>query len=246
MIKSNSFNNLRMRRKSFSWEPLHNATSFPHEISQPIKKNKFKKILNISLKISLHFLTHITLLSLLEPIFFFSYANKIETSIFIDNITSQFKNYPIANPQFFNNLRKNKILYNALIQFLKDNQQPFQNYIQKSNQNALTGFQNKEAINYSINTLAFNMFHIIFAFLIIILFINFIYGNQHYWKILLENISLILLILLYELWFFQNIILHFIPISNQEINLIFLQCSLQNIQNNFPELKYLTKYPIKC
>jgi len=247
MFKSKSLNNMNyLRRKSYSWEQLYNTqNNIP---LFPKNKSFFQKHKTYFLKFILHCLTHICLLSLLEPIFFFQYANKIETSIFLDNLTNKFKYNHIFNQNFFSNIRKNKILYNALIIYLQDNQQSFQKYINHINNNALNGFQIKEATNTFINIYAFQMFYILSSILLVFLFGNYLIGKNNYFKIFCENLILILFIGLYEFWFFKNIILNFIPISNEETNRIFIQCTLNNIQNNFPELQYLTNsnIPPEC
>lgn len=232
-----------MRRKSLSWDSIYNENPV---VLQNKRKKKYLKYRDNIIKLILHIFTHITLVALLEPIFFFKYANKVESQIFIDNLVSHFKHGEIFSQEIFENIRNDKILYNALTLYLKKNQESYQNYDSELYYNSIRGFQNKEAINSMIEAHAYQMFYFLVSVLFVLCFFNLIFCKNSYLKIISENFLLIMIIGIYEFWFFTNIILKFSPISDEETNRIITHCTLYSIYQNFPELKHLTKTPPVC
>ena len=196
-------------------------------------KSNFKKVLTLTFQV----LLHITLLSLLEPLFFFEYANKIETKVFTDQLSKYFKNDIFSN-KF--DIKKDKIFYPLLIKKLRDNQESFlQNYLEIEREGR-DGFLDRMHNNFLLETEAYQMFGILFVTMFIMFFLTYIFEKLRYKIIFLEHFFLIFFIGLYEYWFFKNILLKFVPLSTEEINKMFFTCFFNQLSKIYEEVKYLT------
>ena len=202
-----------------------------------IKKNKYFFIF------ILHILMHISLLSLLEPLFFFKYASTIENQVFIDKLKSVIVNIS-------NNIKKIEINDSEFLNFLLeyfnlDSYDKIVNYFNNLKNNSINAAEEKIEYNNSLEFISFIpsiiLFSITFFYLIFIKY----FLNIKTIYIFLEHIILILLIGLYEFWFFENILLQYKPISNQEIDNLFISCTFNNIKKNI-NIMNISKFEPKC
>ena len=198
-----------------------------------LKKNKknFKKVLTLLFQI----LLHITLLSMLEPIFFFEYANKIETKVFTQQLVKYFrddnliKEFKIENP----------ILKKYVIEELKDRKDHFIRKYQEVDKLGREGFLDRMNNNLLLERNAYKMFSILFGSTFILFFLTYLFEQLKYKIIFLEHILLMIFIGLYEYWFFRNILLKFTPLSTEEMNKMFMTCFFKLLSNKYEELEYL-------
>jgi len=196
-------------------------------------KKNFRKLLTLMFQV----LLHITLLSLLEPIFFFEYANKIETRVFTDQLSKYFKNDIFAERFIIN---KDKIFYPLLIKKIEGNKDNFLNKYLEIEKDGRKGFLERMHHNFILESQAYQMFAVLFGSMFILFFFTYIFEKLRYKIIFLEHFFLIFFIGVYEYWFFKNILLNFIPLSTEEINKMFFTCIFNNLLKNNEELKYLS------
>jgi len=196
-------------------------------------RRNFRKILTLTFQV----LLHLTLLSLLEPLFFFEYANKIETKIFTEQLTKYFKN-DIFKQKIFND--KDRILYPLLVRKLEDNQEIFLSKYLEIEKEGREGFLERMHHNFFLEGQAYQMFGILFGCTFILFFLTYIFEKLRYKIIFLEHFFLIFFIGVYEYWFFRNILLNFSPLSTEEMNKMFFTCIINQLSRNNEEMKYLT------
>lgn len=232
---NNVYNNSNDNNRSIN----NNNTSLKlkKKIVKLIEKNKYFFIFIF------HILMHISLLSLLEPLFFFKYASKIENEVFLNklkslivNISNNIKRIEIGNTNFINFLLEYFNL-DSLIKIVN-----YFNYLDK-----ISILSEKQKNEYN-NKLEFKSF----IPSIILLSITFFYVffikyfiNIKTTYIFIEHIILIIFIGLYEYWFFENILLKYKPISNTEIDNLFISCTFNNIKNNI-DIMNISEYEAIC
>jgi len=184
----------------------------------------------------LHLTLHLLLLSIFEPIFFFSYASKIEQAVFMNQVSSYFKN--VNNniqptdfsfnvtliPYGFNNTIIKEKIKDEILEFQKENKKNTKNEFNNILLKAEEGKQKREAKETALKEEAGSFalwFGVLFGFGA---FLN-IFVFRIFWiKLIFEHIVLIIGIGLYELWFFKNVLLKYEPLSPAEIDLILAPC----------------------
>ena len=184
-----------------------------------------------------HVLIQISLLSFLEPMLFFYYIVDMEKSLFYEQLDS----FVIHTLDLFdeNTIQKikNQAFYPLIFDFLT-----FENIYVDSLYNELK--HNSEFSQIEQEKLINSLFEIAFRFCYIINIINIFYSltikyffNHKIIPMLFHHCILIIFIGLYEIWFFQNVVLKYLPWSKDEILFYIFQCVWLKYEEHFPELK---------
>ena len=200
------------------------------------------------LKFGLHICIHISLLSILEPLLFFSYIIVIEKKMFFN----QFKHFvenmdPLMSS---NNAEiRNEQFYQLAIQFLKTEHASADEYFEGLR---ITSEQDKELTEQNNAELEQKAFHFFFVVLAItscyyIMFQYYYRRKLFIFKILIKHLGLMIFIGLYEIWFFQSVILKYKPWTESEITYYLMQCFASHVYNYYPELRFtLTNETVTC
>lgn len=191
---------------------------------------------NFFYQIYLHITLHLLLLSIFEPLFFFQYASKIEQQVFINQISSYFSNvnenfeprnfyYNITTllPFNYSSLVESEIKKEISI-YQKENEKLTSLELEKINLQSQIGKEKrnlKEKVLEEETGLIALWFGVLFGFGAIL---NIFIFRINWWKLLIEHIILMIGIGLYELWFFQNILLKYEPLTPAEIDAILAPC----------------------
>jgi hypothetical protein len=129
--------------------------------------------------------------------------------------------------------------YIIFMQVLQDNDTCIDSLYYELESSAERGNIEQEHLSHELMAVALR-----FAFIIIS--ITFIYSvglkyvfNEKIVPILMHHISLIVFIGIYEVWFFSNVIIKYIPWTDDEIIFYIFQCLWQGMTNKFPELQQL-------
>lgn len=200
------------------------------------------------LKFGLHICIHISLLSILEPFIFFSYIIVIEKARFFN----QFKHFvenmdPLVSS---NNAEiRNELFYQLAVNFFKTEHVSADKYFEGLR---ITSEQDKELTEQTNTDL--EQTALLFFFVVLSITSGYYIMFQYYYrrklfifKILMKHLGLMVFIGLYEIWFFQKIILKYKPWSESEITYYLMQCFASHVYTYYPELKFtLTNETITC
>ena len=198
-------------------------------------KNKTNNI-EYYFKFGLHICFHILFLSLLEPLLFFNYVVIMENKILkteFNNLITSFSNTLLSN----HNTVRNDIYYKYLIDALVNKDIYIGEFIYNLQEQSTNSRMITNKLNNELEKKAFIFFYVIlFITCMYYCIFQYIYRKKHLLKkILLKHLGLIIFLFLYELWFFQNIILNYSLISQQELVNYLTQCFLNNLFINYPE-----------
>ena len=192
-------------------------------------KNKTNNI-EYYFKFGLHICFHILFLSLLEPLLFFNYVVIMENKILkteFNNLITSFSNTLLSN----HNTVRNDIYYKYLIDALVNKDIYIGEFIYNLQEQSTNSRMITNKLNNELEKKAFIFFYVIlFITCMYYCIFQYIYRKKHLLKkILLKHLGLIIFLFLYELWFFQNIILNYSLISQQELVNYLTQCFLNNL-----------------
>jgi hypothetical protein len=192
-----------------------------------------------TLKFILHICIHITLLSLLEPILYFNYIVVIEKQVFFNQLKKFLKN---IEPIIKNNNQeiRNADFYNPMIEFFKYEQLDNSKYFDDLEQQAQADQIIINDDNENLENISFRFFYILFACtcLYYIAF-QYLYKRKYFiFKILLKHLGLILFIGVYEIWFFQNVVIKYVPWSESQITYYIMKCAAYDFLKYYPEFKF--------
>ena len=185
------------------------------------KNNKYLNILNFPLNVFLHIL----LLSICETILYFVYISRMENEVLLRKIIN-----------FLDNLN-NFISESNIYLSYSFNQDELINY----NNNLREDYDNaeEERKNYNstlLNKCIYASCTIFIIFIFYFIGINLKLKKIKLKKILIEHIILIFFIGIFEYWFFNNIILKYVSISNEELTYITFNCLMKSLNEKDPEL----------
>ena len=171
------------------------------------EENRFYSIWNKLktpfIKVCLHINIHLKFLCLLEPLFYFLYASKLESYIFtakLKNIITQLIK-PIEN--FLISNKKLKVIVDDLTLKYK-----------KEKDNSI---ELKNESNHKLFLTSLYPFYITLIVLLVLSFITKKYTSISIKLIYLEHFLLMVFVGIYEYWFFTQILINFKPISDSEI-----------------------------
>lgn len=191
------------------------------------------------LKFGLHICIHVSFLSILEPLLFFNYIIVIEKDMFFQH----FKHFvDVLDPFFssYNEEVRQQQFYNLATEFFKRDGANADSYFENLRLNA----EHDKLLADETNGF---LVHKAFMFFFIMLSVTVCYyiAFQYYYrrklfivKILSKHLGLMIFIGLYELWFFQNVILKYKPWSESEITYFLMQCIASHFYNYYPEYKF--------
>lgn len=193
-------------------------------------------------KFGLHICIHISFLSILEPILFFTYIIVIEKKKFFD----QFKHFvenidPIFSSK--NEEIRSQPFYDLAIQSFKYENVSADEYFTNLRTTAQQDKHITEQRNSYLEKQAFLFFFILLSFTSVYyaIFQYYYRRNLFILKILMKHIGLMAFIGMYEIWFFQTVILKYKPWSESEITYYLMQCFASHLYQYYPELKFSLK-----
>ena len=191
---------------------------------KPSKLNKWKYFITFPFNIILHIL----LLSICEMILFFKYISKIENEALINKINSFLK---MLQQQIFD---LNDNFFNFYVNF---NQRSLENinenlYNEFNNANSERNENNNELFDLSIKSTC----GILIIFLTYLSILIFLYRNKNkICTIFFEHVILMFFIGIYEFWFFTNIVMKYVSITNEEISYLAFNCLMKSVNYKYPQ-----------
>ena len=187
------------------------------------------------LSMIMHLLIQISFISLLEPLLFFNYISKVEKDIFYHELHSISSSNEVYTDS---EIIRNEIFYSYMIQYLQDQNiyiDPFYNNLVQS------ASQELHQLEHTRNQLEYKAYHFTIiswcSMFIYLLLFKYLYPKKKIIKYFSHHIILILMIGLYEIWLFTNIILKYVPWSKAEIELYLFKCFWAKTTSYYPELK---------
>lgn len=200
------------------------------------------------LKFGLHILFHISFLSILEPLLFFKYIIVIENQAFL----RQFNHFTDNLDPLLNNEDENirdQLYYKIFIESLHEEDANVDSYFEGLRLDAESANIKNEIINHKLESKAFLFFYctIFTTFLYYITFQYFYRKKYLLFKMLIKHIGLMSFIFIYELWFFNTIIIKYLMISQEELTYYLMQCIFSRIYDAYPDLSFtLRNETITC
>tara|TARA_B100000902_G_C27280283_1_gene901344 strand:+ start:310 stop:1095 length:786 start_codon:yes stop_codon:yes gene_type:complete len=181
-----------------------------------IYKNRKK---NNSLRIPLHLILHVTLLSIFEILLFFNFVVVMEKNAFIDKLEEYFKNSQTfsINPYLIPYINT---------ELNSDKSDEWFNSLENKKDNSFNDYYN---YNNSLKKYAWKGTFLLAGIFLFYIFTLFMFYKLSLKKLILEHIILISLIGIYEYWFFTNIILPYKIISSDELNYIIVSCLVKKL-----------------
>ena len=205
---------------------LCNNNSLINNLNDNFVNKKYEYLLTFPL----HIFLHILLLSICETILFFSYISNIESEALMNKISQFLKmiNNEILNYEFVSfsyDINNNDLmdyennLHNNYNEEDKD---------RKDNNNTLL---NKSCICSIVIFCTFIIYYIsLYTTSVIRKYKISIY------KIIIEHLILMLFIGIFEYWFFNNIIMKYISITNGELIYVSFNCLMKTLNEKEPNL----------
>ena len=177
----------------------------------------------------LNILLHILLLSICEMILYFKYIIEIENKALLDKISAFMK--MISNEVYELNDNFFNIYFNFNQEKLKEiNQNLYKDYQNADNER---NENNNDLLGLSIRSSC----AILVIFLTYFLIIFLIYKREiKKFTIISEHIILMFFIGVFEFWFFTNIVMKYISITNEEITYLAFNCLMKTVNNNILNL----------
>lgn len=169
--------------------------------------NLYKTIVTSGIVVS----SHLLLLSIFEPIFYFSYVINIESNAMLSELDG-YINYAvnIYNKEFSEELKyqiytKLNLLYNTY-DYIID-----QNIVESKKKNLK--IEEKLKITAAYYSLSIGLI------LLLLILCSLPIFNKIKWKIIiLENMMMILIFGLYEYLFFKNVVMKYDPVTDEDLN----------------------------
>jgi hypothetical protein len=200
------------------------------------------------LKFGLHILFHISFLSILEPLLFFNYIIVIENQLFLQQFNHFTENLdPLLKDN--NKYIRDQDYYYIFVESLHKEDVCFDSYFEDLRRDAEISNKNNKVINDELESTAFTFFYITITttFLYYVIFQYFYRKKYLLFKMLKKHIGLMIFIFIYELWFFNTIILKYLMISQEELTYYLMQCIFSRFYDAYPELSFtLRNEKITC
>ena len=176
----------------------------------------------------LNIILHILLLSICEMILFFKYITEIENKALMNKINAFMKLISSEISGLSNNIFD--IYFNFNQQKLEGMDENLYNDYQ--NADSERNENNNELFALSIRSSC----AILVIFLSYFLCIYFIYRSDvKKFTIFSEHIILMFFIGVFEYWFFTNIVMKYISITNEEITYLAFNCLMKSLNEKYPE-----------
>jgi len=190
----------------------------------------YKKIINTYknrkknnyIRIPMHLLLHILLLSIFEILLFFNYVVVMEKNAFINKVEEYFKHYN-------NNINIDPFLIPYInTELNSDETMEWYDTIESNNYNSIDQYNN---YNNQLLKSSWHGTFVLTGFFILYILVTFMFYKLSLKKLIFEHVILISLIGIYEYWFFINIILPYKIISSDELNYIMASCFFKKMNN---------------
>ena len=199
-------------------------------------------------RIIIHICIHISLLSLLEPFFYFLYVVKIERKLFFDQIKifiEKFIDYLNANQ--VNELLNNPAVYYSIVSILGDDRYLDEKFVELK-YDCDQSLDRNDDQKIKLEKISFTFSGISFGVTILYFIIHQCIFKEKYlfFKIMLEHILLIGFIGLYEYWFFNHIVLNYSPWTEEEITYYAATCTMTKARQKISSINMFFKNETTC
>jgi len=193
------------------------------------------------IKLVFHISFHITLLSTLEPLFFFNYAIPMEREMFYEQIgdltTYQSDSFKSHDAQSI----RSQPFYTLFIQFLQyENVDTDSTLISMSEDSAAAKAEN-DAYNAELEYIGYTFPVFIGSFTVAYyIIIQYVYRYKNFGiQVLGEHLSLMMFVAAYEFWFFTNVILKYHPFTTEQIMELIANCMFVRLYEYYPEMRVI-------
>lgn len=227
-------------RNSSVITPNTNSKSYTYEPINSQNKEKSQWIYYFH-KLILHISFHMTLLSILEPIFFFYYAVPMERQLFFDQL-EDFTHYQQEIMESHNaQMIRNQPFYDAFIEFLNYENAQIDTLLISMNNDANIAKQQNNHYNAGLEHIAY-LFPIGMGSFTILYYttIQYLYNYKNLGiQVLGEHISLMIFVAAYEFWFFTHVILKYHPFTAEGVMEFLVNCFFVRVFQYYPELSII-------
>ena len=223
MIRGNTMDEILNFSMELTLIPSNNTNDVSTDALTIDNKPYKKSILEILISISIHTF----IMAVFEIYFYFEFIIVIEKKMFMDKInqyTLEFNHYYITHVSS----DEQRVL---LLLFPSGSQQYLLQTLYSDYQRSL---HNQQVLLDSLLLKAYKMLIVITSILILFLTIGiYYYKDSLKWKhIIIENIFMFLCLGIFEYLFFINIILHYSPVTDEEIKYTIVKQMLEPIYSN--------------
>lgn len=192
-------------------------------------------------KLVLHVSFHITLLSILEPLFFFYFAIPMEKDILYDQLES-FTHYQEDIMDTHNaQLIRDQPFYTIFIEFIDNENTNIDEFLVDMHESTQEADDKNDKFNQDLEQMAY-LFPICSGSFTVFYYISVQYFYRYKsigLQILGEHLTLMVFVAAYELWFFTHVILKYHPFTTEGIMEFLINCMLVRVFNHYPELHVL-------
>ena len=227
-------------RNSSAITPNTNSKSYTYEPINSQNKEKSPWIYYFH-KLILHISFHMTLLSILEPIFFFYYAVPMERQLFFDQL-EDFTHYQHEIMESHNaQMIRNQPFYDAFIEFLNYENAQIDTLLISMNDDANIAKQQNNHYNAGLEHIAY-LFPIGMGSFTILYYttIQYLYNYKNLGiQVLGEHISLMIFVAAYEFWFFTHVILKYHPFTAEGVMEFLVNCFFVRVFQYYPEISII-------
>ena len=190
-------------------------------------------------RLVLHISFHVTLLSTLEPIFFFNYAIVMEQGLMYDQL-GEFTAYKHKEMESHDAQRiRSQPFYVAFIQFLEYEGATIDPLIASMEAAAVAAERENERYNADIEAGAY-MFPVCAAAFTVAYYM--VLQSRYRYKnlglhVLGEHVALMVFVAAYEFWFFTHVILKYRPFTTEAVMNYLMNCLFVRVFEYYPEIQ---------
>ena len=192
-------------------------------------------------KLILHVSFHITLISILEPLFFFYFAIPMESDLFYNELES-FTHYQHKIMESHSaQMVRSQTFYDLFITFLEYENAEIDTMLTNMHNNAVHAKHKNDEYNNSLQEMSYIFPALSGSFTILYYtIVQLIYKYKSIGaEVLGEHLILMLFVAGYEFWFFTHVILKYIPFTTEEVMNFMINCFFVRIFEYYPELTLL-------
>lgn len=216
-----------------------------HKIKEnilPYEEKKKTNYIKFILRLFLHILIHISMLSILEIYFFFYYVAPKEEETFLIQMETL-----ISLHDLHENDVRSQPFYQLFFEYYQGSY--IDNWYLQLEETANEIEDENNKLNNKLHDKAMTLFYINVGLTVTyyILF-QYYYRKRHFiFKVLIEHLMLVMCIGLYEFWFFTNIILNYRFLEPEQLMYYLFSCYWEKVKNHYPEMNTFEKnITIEC
>jgi len=225
--KSNLIVNIEMG----TLNPINDLTT-KHEEKGVLVNIEENNYIEYIIRLFIHILLHLTLLSILESIFYFYYVLKMETELLYEEL-DKVLNIDLIYPKIghLNEVNVGDYIDHGELNYFFS-ELKYASEEEHDERNNL-----KERLQYK--TYRFSV--ITFSVLVMVTFLYKRYYKRRHvlLSILFEHMFLMICIGAYEYWFFNNIIIKYSPWAENMVIYNFMECYWLNVVDMYPNINFL-------